>query len=160
MWKTCRFQPLLVQSETPPGFWHHGDKRTHRDHCAIPDRVLQQPCESIQLCLWSYVWPNVFFFLNLFFILLQHICLFGSQRDPPEEEIPFCTLKSFPSVIEHTIQWARDKVWPFDFSQSVLFLKLTYNFSIWSSLRVPFSTNPPCTTPSGRRMSQLKRCCR
>uniref|UniRef100_A0AAR2KCL5 Ubiquitin-activating enzyme E1 C-terminal domain-containing protein n=1 Tax=Pygocentrus nattereri TaxID=42514 RepID=A0AAR2KCL5_PYGNA len=25
------------------------------------------------------------------------------------EEIPFCTLKSFPAVIEHTIQWARDK---------------------------------------------------
>lgn len=35
---------------------------------------------------------------------------FAPQRDPPEEEIPFCTLKSFPSVIEHTIQWARDKV--------------------------------------------------
>uniref|UniRef100_A0A665WSR6 Ubiquitin-like modifier-activating enzyme 6 n=1 Tax=Echeneis naucrates TaxID=173247 RepID=A0A665WSR6_ECHNA len=35
---------------------------------------------------------------------------YNSHRDPPEEEIPFCTLKSFPSVIEHTIQWARDKV--------------------------------------------------
>ncbi|XP_044202747.1 ubiquitin-like modifier-activating enzyme 6 [Thunnus albacares] len=34
---------------------------------------------------------------------------YNSHRDPPEEEIPFCTLKSFPSVIEHTIQWARDK---------------------------------------------------
>ncbi|KAG7238375.1 hypothetical protein INR49_030882 [Caranx melampygus] len=33
---------------------------------------------------------------------------YNSHR-PPEEEIPFCTLKSFPSVIEHTIQWARDK---------------------------------------------------
>ncbi|KAK1345893.1 hypothetical protein QTO34_008358 [Cnephaeus nilssonii] len=32
-----------------------------------------------------------------------------SHRDPPEEEIPFCTLKSFPAAIEHTIQWARDK---------------------------------------------------
>ncbi|PFX22554.1 Ubiquitin-like modifier-activating enzyme 6 [Stylophora pistillata] len=31
------------------------------------------------------------------------------QRDPPEEEVPHCTLKSFPAVIEHTIQWARDK---------------------------------------------------
>uniref|UniRef100_A0AAR2K070 Ubiquitin-activating enzyme E1 C-terminal domain-containing protein n=1 Tax=Pygocentrus nattereri TaxID=42514 RepID=A0AAR2K070_PYGNA len=30
--------------------------------------------------------------------------------DPVDcEEIPFCTLKSFPAVIEHTIQWARDK---------------------------------------------------
>uniref|UniRef100_A0A672S7J6 Ubiquitin-like modifier-activating enzyme 6 n=1 Tax=Sinocyclocheilus grahami TaxID=75366 RepID=A0A672S7J6_SINGR len=35
---------------------------------------------------------------------------YNSHRDPPEEEIPFCTLKSFPAVIEHTIQWARDKV--------------------------------------------------
>uniref|UniRef100_A0A8C9W382 Ubiquitin-like modifier-activating enzyme 6 n=1 Tax=Scleropages formosus TaxID=113540 RepID=A0A8C9W382_SCLFO len=34
---------------------------------------------------------------------------YNSHRDPPEEEIPFCTLKSFPAVTEHTIQWARDK---------------------------------------------------
>ncbi|XP_028832160.1 ubiquitin-like modifier-activating enzyme 6 isoform X2 [Denticeps clupeoides] len=34
---------------------------------------------------------------------------YNSHRDPPEEEIPFCTLKSFPAVVEHTIQWARDK---------------------------------------------------
>uniref|UniRef100_A0A6Q2Y6G8 Ubiquitin-activating enzyme E1 C-terminal domain-containing protein n=1 Tax=Esox lucius TaxID=8010 RepID=A0A6Q2Y6G8_ESOLU len=34
---------------------------------------------------------------------------YNSHRDPPEEEIPFCTLKSFPAIIEHTIQWARDK---------------------------------------------------
>ncbi|KAM4707570.1 ubiquitin-like modifier-activating enzyme 6 isoform 1-T2 [Discoglossus pictus] len=34
---------------------------------------------------------------------------YNSYRDPPDEEIPFCTLKSFPASIEHTIQWARDK---------------------------------------------------
>ncbi|XP_059826118.1 ubiquitin-like modifier-activating enzyme 6 isoform X1 [Hypanus sabinus] len=34
---------------------------------------------------------------------------YNSHRDPPEEEIPFCTLKSFPALIEHTIQWSRDK---------------------------------------------------
>ncbi|XP_031198770.1 ubiquitin-like modifier-activating enzyme 6 [Mastomys coucha] len=34
---------------------------------------------------------------------------YSSHRDPPEEEIPFCTLKSFPAAVEHTIQWARDK---------------------------------------------------
>eukprot|EP01100_Stratorugosa_tubuloviscum_P003851 TRINITY_DN1936_c2_g1_i2.p1 TRINITY_DN1936_c2_g1~~TRINITY_DN1936_c2_g1_i2.p1 ORF type:complete len:1019 (-),score=473.16 TRINITY_DN1936_c2_g1_i2:43-3066(-) len=33
---------------------------------------------------------------------------YGSQRDPPEKDVPFCTLKSFPSSIEHTIQWGRD----------------------------------------------------
>ena len=32
------------------------------------------------------------------------------QRDPPDEDVPYCTLKSFPAVIEHCIQWARDKV--------------------------------------------------
>ena len=25
-------------------------------------------------------------------------------------DVPYCTLKSFPATIEHTIQWARDKV--------------------------------------------------
>ena len=32
------------------------------------------------------------------------------QQDPPEKDVPYCTLKSFPATIEHTIQWARDKV--------------------------------------------------
>ncbi|XP_065640186.1 ubiquitin-like modifier-activating enzyme 6 isoform X7 [Hydra vulgaris] len=31
------------------------------------------------------------------------------KRDPVDEDIPYCTLKSFPQQIEHTIQWARDK---------------------------------------------------
>ena len=56
---------------------------------------------------------------------------YGSSRDPPVavsshrciyfsmqtvntfshllQEIPFCTLKSFPAIIDHTIQWARDR---------------------------------------------------
>ncbi|XP_066272091.1 ubiquitin-like modifier-activating enzyme 6 [Branchiostoma lanceolatum] len=34
---------------------------------------------------------------------------YGSQRDPVDHDVPYCTLKSFPAVIEHTIQWARDK---------------------------------------------------
>ena len=33
---------------------------------------------------------------------------YGSSQDPPEKAIPICTLKNFPSSIEHTIQWARD----------------------------------------------------
>ena len=33
---------------------------------------------------------------------------YGSSADPPEPEIPVCTLKSFPYLIEHTLQWARD----------------------------------------------------
>jgi ubiquitin-activating enzyme E1 len=34
---------------------------------------------------------------------------YGDSEDPTEEGIPLCTLKNFPYLIEHTIQWARDK---------------------------------------------------
>ncbi|KAI0237342.1 Ubiquitin-like modifier-activating enzyme 6 [Lamellibrachia satsuma] len=43
-------------------------------------------------------------------VIVPHLTeSYGSQSDPPEEEVPYCTLKSFPSQIEHCIQWARDK---------------------------------------------------
>ncbi len=34
---------------------------------------------------------------------------YTTQQDPTDESVPYCTLKSFPSSIEHCIQWARDK---------------------------------------------------
>lgn len=34
---------------------------------------------------------------------------YSSSQDPPEKNIPICTLKIFPNAIEHTLQWARDK---------------------------------------------------
>lgn len=33
---------------------------------------------------------------------------YASSRDPPEKDIPVCTLHHFPNKIEHTIHWARD----------------------------------------------------
>jgi len=33
---------------------------------------------------------------------------YASSRDPPEKNIPVCTLHHFPNTIDHTIQWARD----------------------------------------------------
>jgi ubiquitin-activating enzyme E1 len=33
---------------------------------------------------------------------------YSSSNDAPDSSIPLCTLKNFPSSIEHTIQWARD----------------------------------------------------
>jgi ubiquitin-activating enzyme E1 len=33
---------------------------------------------------------------------------YGSSVDPPEPAIPVCTLKNFPFLISHTIQWGRD----------------------------------------------------
>jgi len=34
---------------------------------------------------------------------------YSDSKDPPEKQIPMCTLKSFPSQIEHVIQWAREQ---------------------------------------------------
>uniref|UniRef100_A0A4W3JGY0 Ubiquitin like modifier activating enzyme 6 n=1 Tax=Callorhinchus milii TaxID=7868 RepID=A0A4W3JGY0_CALMI len=56
---------------------------------------------------------------------------YNSHRDPPEEEIPFCTLKSFPALIEHTIQWARDK-----FESSFSYKPSIYN-KFWQSYPSP-----------------------
>ena len=33
---------------------------------------------------------------------------YNDIRDPPEESFAACTVKSFPYLIEHTIQWARE----------------------------------------------------
>jgi ubiquitin-activating enzyme E1 len=42
--------------------------------------------------------------------ILPHLTeTYASQRDPPEESFPVCTIKSFPAAIAHTIQWARAK---------------------------------------------------
>ena len=42
-------------------------------------------------------------------VVIPHLTeSYGSQRDPPERDVPFCTLKSFPNQIEHCIEWARD----------------------------------------------------
>ncbi|XP_071498868.1 ubiquitin-like modifier-activating enzyme 6 [Diadema antillarum] len=43
-------------------------------------------------------------------VIVPHLTeSYGSKQDPPEQSVPYCTLKSFPAQIEHTIQWARDK---------------------------------------------------
>lgn len=34
---------------------------------------------------------------------------YSSSQDPPEKQIPICTLHNFPNAIEHTLQWARDQ---------------------------------------------------
>lgn len=34
---------------------------------------------------------------------------YSSSHDPPEESVPFCTIRHFPNSIEHTLQWARDE---------------------------------------------------
>lgn len=33
---------------------------------------------------------------------------YGDSQDPPEEGIPMCTLRNFPNLIEHCIEWGRE----------------------------------------------------
>lgn len=54
---------------------------------------------------------------------------YSSQNDPVEVQVPYCTLKSFPSQIEHTIQWARDKF------ESLFTTKPTIYNRFWEELR-------------------------
>lgn len=144
-------------------------------------RSLCQNWQSLTIAMWVCVrvcslFPELVVPTDLtLFSSPKYIHSFGSQRDPPEEEIPFCTLKSFPSVIEHTIQWARDKVSQCEIQTVILFffegmclcaiwilnLKVIKMFSLaLSSLRTRLCTSPPCTTRSGRPTTQLKGCYR
>ena len=34
---------------------------------------------------------------------------YNDSQDPPEEGVPMCTMHNFPAMIEHCIEWARDK---------------------------------------------------
>jgi len=43
-------------------------------------------------------------------VVLPHLTeAYSSSQDPPEQQIPICTLHNFPNAIEHTLQWARDQ---------------------------------------------------
>ena len=43
-------------------------------------------------------------------VIVPHLTeSYGSTNDPPEKSTPLCTLKNFPSNIDHTIQYYRDK---------------------------------------------------
>lgn len=42
-------------------------------------------------------------------IILPHLTAsYGESTDPPEDSIAVCTLKNYPYLMEHCIQWARD----------------------------------------------------
>lgn len=53
---------------------------------------------------------------------------YSSSSDPPEDDIPLCTLKSFPYQPEHCVAWARNK---FDqmFSSDLKMLKTCFEVS-------------------------------
>jgi ubiquitin-activating enzyme E1 len=43
-------------------------------------------------------------------MVIPHVTqIYGDSQDPPEESIPMCTLRNFPNLIEHCIEWGRDK---------------------------------------------------
>lgn len=69
---------------------------------------------------------------------------YGSQKDPNDAdgEIPYCTLKSFPSAIEHCIQWARDKFESlFKIKPTLVDKFLTKNFASFDSIITQLSAS-------------------
>ena len=34
---------------------------------------------------------------------------YGDHKDPDEEGIPMCTIRNFPNLIEHCIEWSREQ---------------------------------------------------
>ncbi|XP_072016997.1 ubiquitin-like modifier-activating enzyme 6 [Amphiura filiformis] len=59
---------------------------------------------------------------------------YSAHGSPKSTSIPFCTLKYFPSRIEHTIQWARDEF------ESLFCLKPIMLNNYWDSAGLPEQT--------------------
>lgn len=67
-------------------------------------------------------------------VIIPHLTeSYASQSDPHDEDVPYCTLKSFPATIEHCIQWARDK-----FESSFVQKPSLFN-KFWSSMPSPMA---------------------
>ncbi|XP_062516487.1 ubiquitin-like modifier-activating enzyme 6 isoform X2 [Corticium candelabrum] len=65
-------------------------------------------------------------------VIVPHLTeCYSSQQDPPDQDVPYCTLKSFPANIEHTIQWARDKF------ESQFFQKPSLFNKFWEKYKPP-----------------------
>ncbi|KAL5481764.1 hypothetical protein EMCRGX_G021995 [Ephydatia muelleri] len=65
-------------------------------------------------------------------VIIPHLTeSYTSQADPPERDVPYCTLKSFPASIEHTIQWARDKF------ENLFAQKPTLYLKFWETYKSP-----------------------
>lgn len=63
---------------------------------------------------------------------------YGASRDPVDEKsIPICTLKFYPNLIEHTLQWGRELFEEY-FKQTVriyYFVKFPYYSNIYFFLK-------------------------
>ncbi|KAG8852374.1 hypothetical protein FRB96_008720 [Tulasnella sp. 330] len=43
-------------------------------------------------------------------VIVPHLTeSYASSQDPPEKETPSCTVKNFPNIIQHTIEWSRKR---------------------------------------------------
>lgn len=81
-----------------------------RDVCSITclclSQVLSAPKDTRK---WSFLaWPKIMARQGLAKRYFPWFPSLQPTRDPPEKSIPVCTLKHFPNLIEHTLQWARE----------------------------------------------------
>ncbi|KAF1745227.1 hypothetical protein MXB_1303 [Myxobolus squamalis] len=67
---------------------------------------------------------------------------YSSSYDPPEKSIPMCTLKNFPFLPEHSIQWSRD-----------LFEGL---FTQWPTHAKNYLENPMCVLTQDQQIDNQK----
>jgi ubiquitin-activating enzyme E1 len=65
---------------------------------------------------------------------------YSSSVDPPERNVPVCTLRHFPNAIEHTIQWARDRFEGFFTSSSIDAEKFLHNENLLNIDGLPLTT--------------------
>ena len=64
---------------------------------------------------------------------------YSSSSDPPEEDIPLCTLKSFPYQPEHCVAWGRnkfDQLFNSDIKMLESCLKISFQTSSFTSIPV------------------------
>eukprot|EP00045_Choanoeca_perplexa_P015807 m.204527 g.204527 ORF g.204527 m.204527 type:complete len:990 (+) comp17087_c0_seq30:117-3086(+) len=72
---------------------------------------------------------------------------YSNQSDPKTQQVPYCTLKSFPNKIENTIQWARDKFASlFETKPSELQATLVLHDNVQGLIAYEASTGQPAST--------------
>lgn len=68
-------------------------------------------------------------------VIVPHLTeTYGSLQDPPEENIPVCTLKLFPYKYEHVVQYARDIFEGYFNKIPSLFIKIKNNNDILNTM--------------------------
>eukprot|EP00795_Rhopilema_esculentum_P005943 gene5943-11291_t len=81
---------------------------------------------------------------------------YSDLADPVDQGVPYCTLKSFPQTIDHTIQWAKDKFVSCFTSKPAGFNKLWERYGSLRKLKEALESNAPVPNEFVSSMSFLQ----